>query len=471
MEQGWLLIGMGIRMAYDLGLNCDSSQWKINGHALFTQEETQTRRQIWWTCCMVDRYGSLYMGRPVMIKDGDYDTPLPDIDPVEDRDPWQPVEGMNQIPYAPAPGRILSTLCAVSRLSMIVGAIITKVYPINPPLKESRQQLLAELESRLDQWYYTLPEHLRLDPGPRKVTPPPQILFLHIRYWGAVLLLHRGFIPNWRRMDEVARSSTIGTRAFDLARSAACQMSSIITTYRETFTLRRSSPFLTSYLLSAGIVQVLTLTLRPDDVEASVGLQQLKAALKDMELTWPSAARAWELLNGAHLSNRANTSYMDLAFQTRPKRPAEAAFGQDKVSDYPRQEAFVANSHAGMQPPMNKNNGVQDMSTRMMASMLGLDVPGVEPSTSFFPGYEWWPRPDQMSMHHHEPVVAPITDAPSYSGQSHDPNMLLPMGAPVQNPQLSNPLEQWIPMQNQNAQQPVNGLNLNYAYDFQHYGV
>ncbi len=27
-----------------------------------------------------------------------------------------------------------------------------------------------------------------------------------------------------------------------------------------------------------------------------------------------------------------------------------------------------------------------------MAHMLGLEIPGVEPSTSYYPGYEWWPR-------------------------------------------------------------------------------
>lgn len=39
--------------------------------------------------------------------------------------------------------------------------------------------------------------------------------------------------------------------------------------------------------------------------------------------------------------------------------------------------------------------GVQDLGTRMMAHFLGLDVPGMEPSTSFYPGYEWWHRSGQ----------------------------------------------------------------------------
>ena len=42
--------------AFDLGMNCDSTNWRINGKDLFTREELQTRRQIWWSCYLVDRY-------------------------------------------------------------------------------------------------------------------------------------------------------------------------------------------------------------------------------------------------------------------------------------------------------------------------------------------------------------------------------------------------------------------------------
>jgi len=64
-------VGTGIRMvwcqfiykyqflmtlqAFDLGLNCDSSKWKMHGHDLFSEEETQVRRQIWWACVVSDR--------------------------------------------------------------------------------------------------------------------------------------------------------------------------------------------------------------------------------------------------------------------------------------------------------------------------------------------------------------------------------------------------------------------------------
>jgi len=508
MEQAWALIGMGIRMAYDLGLNCDSSKWKLNGHDLFSPEETQIRRQTWWAACMCDRYGALYMGRPVMIKEEDFDTPLPDVDPNEDRAPWQPLD-VDGVRYHPQPARHMSCFNAASRLAVIVGAIISKVYPINPPpMKESRSGLLADFESRLDQWYYTLPEYLRLDPMPRRTPPPPHVLFLHIRYWGAVLLLHRAFIPNWKRsvfgtgsspvmsnVEEAPRQTTIGYRAFDLARGAACQVSSIITTYLETFTLKRASPFMTSYLLSAGIMHVLTLALRPENVESALGLQQLLNALKDLEHTWPSATRAWELLNGARVGNRVNPAYT-VPYQSRSKRPAEDDFGSHVAIPYSptQQEPITVNQQqqaaaamASTMPP--SSNGVQDISTRMMAHMLGLEIPGVEPSTSFFPGYEWWPRTqDQVVSEPPGMLGPPITEAPSYATQTADSSILIPV-TPVNSVGSNVPLTNGPPPQQQQQQQqqqpPVNwmsiphqqpahhqmnDMHLNYAYDFHGYG-
>ena len=74
---------------------------------------------------------------------------------------------------------------------MIVAAIITQLYPVRHTPGLSRQAIQADLESRLEQWYIALPEDLQYDTSNKRRIPPPQVLFLHIRYWSAILLLHR----------------------------------------------------------------------------------------------------------------------------------------------------------------------------------------------------------------------------------------------------------------------------------------
>lgn len=119
-------------------------------------------------------------------------------------------------------------------------------------------------------------------------------------------------------------------------------------------------------------------------------------------MVWPSAARAWDLLNGVKLGSDSVSS-PQLHFPDRNKRHAEDAFGQEKSSDYLQREAFKTSdveetNHEG-------DNGVQELGTRIMAHMLGLHIPGIEPSTSYYPGYEWWPRPADVSSSH---PISPI---------------------------------------------------------------
>ncbi|KXN88828.1 Nitrogen assimilation transcription factor nirA [Leucoagaricus sp. SymC.cos] len=465
MEQGWIFIVFA--KAFDLGLNCDSSKWKVHGHDLFSQEETQTRRQVWWACILADRYGSIYMGRPTMIKDSDSDTPLPHVDSVFDAALWQPLPS-HGIPYTPTPGRIMSSFVALSRLSLIAGTIINKVYPVQGTTRAAKQSIMAECEAQLDQWYLSLPDYLRCDPSSRRGPYLPQIIFLHVRYWGCVLLLYRAFIPNWKSNEEVARNSPIGSKALDLAQSAASHISSLVMMYRENLTLKRASPFLTAYLLSASIMHILTLSLRSSHVEATLGLQQCMSALKDMEVVWPSASRAWELLNGVKMSDGMRaTQLLQVQGQSsdRHKRVAEDAFGQEK--DYSQREVYDerGNIHSN-QGGFENQNGVHDLSTRIMAHMLGLDIPGIEPSTSYYPGYQWWPRTTgqggSSTQAVSQPISPPIPGPSQLGGLSVGPQGPVGTGVSGLN---GNSLENW-------AYPSVSSRRIpeSYSYDFSQFG-
>lgn len=76
-------------------------------------------------------------------------------------------------------------------IAIITASIVTQIYPVKCPRHCSRSKKLADLESRLDQWYIDLPNSLRCDTTSKRIVPPPHIIFLHIKYWGAVLVLHR----------------------------------------------------------------------------------------------------------------------------------------------------------------------------------------------------------------------------------------------------------------------------------------
>ncbi|KAJ3793146.1 fungal-specific transcription factor domain-containing protein [Lentinula aff. detonsa] len=499
MEQGWIYIGMAIRMAVDLGLHRNSDSWKHHGHNLFSRNESQSRRLIWWACCLTDRYGSVYMGRPIIIRDEDFDVPLPEIEE-DDQELWQPLASDSiEIHYLPTPCHIIACQRVTGDLSKIfifllvdfisssflkvvtLGQIIQKLYPIKVTDITPRRTLLQTFESQLDRWYLTLPDHLRYDVASKRNVPPPHVIFLHIRYWGAVLLLNRAFIPNWTELDFSSRRSTLELKAFDLAQGAATHLSALVTAWREKFTLRRTSPFLTSYMLSTGIMHLLTLTLRPGNIQASKGLRQCLEALQEMEVLWPSASRAKDLLSGAVGSVKLGLDVCENV--GRAKRDVDDAFGQEKSTDHIQREAFRTAGEGGQQnlsqeqgarPP--EETGVQDLSHRLMAQMLGL-VPGVEPSTSYYPGYEFWPAPRSVQAQQAqtaEHVTAPTSQIPQQnptSSYSQIPSSINPQPRPSGDLNTyGGPVAGW--MADGNMMNVSNAVpEYNYPYNYSQYGL
>jgi len=92
-------MGMAIRMATDLGMHRAADNWQRSGRILFSDSEKSSRKRIWHACVILDRIMAfsmgesfrfvafhvltyyLYLGRPMCVRERDYDTVLP---PAED---------------------------------------------------------------------------------------------------------------------------------------------------------------------------------------------------------------------------------------------------------------------------------------------------------------------------------------------------------------------------------------------------
>jgi hypothetical protein len=243
----------------------------------------------------------------------------------------------------------------------------------------------------------------------------------------------------------------VSLKAFDLCQGAASHISSIITTYEEHFGLCRAPLFLSSYILSAGIMHVVTLNLRGNNVQATLGLRQCLSALEKMEMIWPSAARAKELLQGANVQLHGNLTPYESASE-RHKRPADVLYENGKTSEFLQREVL----NSGVLEKAPSPRGASESETQLMAHMLGLEIPGVQASTSFFPGYEWWPSIPA--------IQSQSGRSPTYGlSQGTDPNALPRNGADPMFPQTA-PTPEWLA----GLPSPPNGYNYHTTggYDF-----
>ncbi|KAG6909434.1 hypothetical protein DXG01_000588 [Tephrocybe rancida] len=294
MAQAWTYIGMAIRMAQDLGMHRSADGWARAelGGKLFGDWELQERKRIWYTCVIMDVYVSTYIGRPLMIFERDFDTPMPNDDDPEELEDWTPstIPENTEMPApaSPATANHIPRILTCPRLAGILGMIVQAIYAVRPAL--SRHSEAQFLEGLLDKWYIGLPENLRYDIGsPKRPTPPPHVLTLHMQYWCTVLLLHRPFS---QEIDDETRGLT--EKSYELCAGAANHITTIVTAHSA-------------------------------DPQARMGLSRCMDILHLMEVLWPSAARALDLLRGSKDNGRDAGIIMSTLPTERRKRPAEQA--------------------------------------------------------------------------------------------------------------------------------------------------
>ncbi|TFK46073.1 hypothetical protein OE88DRAFT_1668214 [Heliocybe sulcata] len=397
VEHGWLYIGMASHMAQDLGLHRQLDRWQHQGKELFTEEDTKIRRQVWWCCNIADKYVSVYMGRPVCVKEADFDTALPDVrqEDEEEFGQWLPYPHpsgptpSDPKSYVPVASHVQSCFRAMSSLAIIIGHIVDQVYPIRGKHNQARIAESQRLEQALQRWYLALDECLQYAGSTAAPPPPPHVLVLHMMYWATVLLLHRAFFPRKSDHEEIKSQTPehVYARARTECQGAANHISAIAVTYDKAFGLRHSPPFLTSYILGAGIMHIVTLSANSTDVQASLALRQCLESLKETGVTWPSAARAWELLNGVKVQFEGILTPLVNA-PARQKRAAEEE-PDNQGQGYP--EAVKRGSEVDG-ATYNAGANYQAFDSRMMAQMLGLDVPAETiAGDAEFQGNTAWP--------------------------------------------------------------------------------
>ena len=144
-------------------------------------------------------------------------------------------------------------------------------------------------------------------------------------------------------------------------------------------------------------------------------------------MIWPSALRAWELLNGAKV--HVDNGILRFNEVQRYKRHADDAFGTGDTNANGSGGGGLLTQSFGLAPTIavDATAAPQASNTenRLLAHMLGLDLPGVEPSTSYLPGYEWWPRDQNKPMT--PDISQPVSPSPGSVSNHSSPSSGMPI--------------------------------------------
>ncbi|GAV99360.1 hypothetical protein LENED_000811 [Lentinula edodes] len=281
----------GIRLAQDVGAHRRKPTKPL------TVENELWKRAFWVLVCM-DRMFSTGLGRPCAIQDEDYDLDMP----VEcDDEYWEhpdPAMAFRQPPGKPSTVSAFNTFI---RLNVLLSIALRTIYAINKSKilmgfgeVQWEQHIVAELDSALNRWVDSVPDHLRWDPNREDETFFSQSVMLYSHYYLVQILVHRPFIPSPKK------PSPLSFPSLAICTNAARSASHIIDVQRK----RQTSvlPFSQITTFTAGIVLLLNIWggkrsgLSTDPNKEMTDVYKCMQSLKCCEDKWHSCGRLWDIL-------------------------------------------------------------------------------------------------------------------------------------------------------------------------------
>jgi hypothetical protein len=209
--RNWILAGMAVRMAQDLGLHRTLTTVDVSS------EFKEKRKRLWYSCYITDRWCCAVMGRPLAIADSDCDVDLPLI-------------------YGPDGKEDLTMFVNFVKLSGILGEVLRRIYSpkakLNGYKTKAMEQTVWSLQKMLEEWFHNVPSGYKITendlsdirfnknlyaPDSKKIMEGGP---LTVCYHAVVLLLHRPFIvldKDELDMPSLSRATSLCKKAAKLA--------------------------------------------------------------------------------------------------------------------------------------------------------------------------------------------------------------------------------------------------------------
>ncbi|KZT07879.1 uncharacterized protein LAESUDRAFT_724338 [Laetiporus sulphureus 93-53] len=191
------IIGVCLLMAQDVGAH----RKKVYNTKPTVEEELWKRA--FWVLVLMDRSMSSVLGRPCMIQDDDFDLDLP----IEcDDEYWTNPDPDLAFKQPPGKPSVMAYFNSLIKLHRILFFALRTIYSITKSKallgfvgQQWEQHIVAEIDSALNKWIDSVPDHLRWDPKRENITFFNQSATLYASYYMLQVLVHRPFIPSPRK--------------------------------------------------------------------------------------------------------------------------------------------------------------------------------------------------------------------------------------------------------------------------------
>ncbi|KIP05404.1 hypothetical protein PHLGIDRAFT_151979 [Phlebiopsis gigantea 11061_1 CR5-6] len=148
----------------------------------------------------MDRGMCSLLGRPCTFHDEDIDIDYP----LEcDDEYWEPEDPLMAFKQPPGKPSTVAFFNCTLRLNKIHAYALRSIYSLKrsklTTQPEKVQELVSDIDSRLNSFIDSIPDHLKWDPHQPNLMFASQSAILHSWYYSTQIVVHRPFIPTPRR--------------------------------------------------------------------------------------------------------------------------------------------------------------------------------------------------------------------------------------------------------------------------------
>ncbi|KAF2095661.1 hypothetical protein NA57DRAFT_44435 [Rhizodiscina lignyota] len=415
--RGWM-IGMAIRLAFDLALHKDMTEYIEKG--IITQAEADVRRTVFWGAYVVDQVWGFHLGRQFRI-------PMEDITCAKPGGSLNSTISNQWVSYTsptstqtctPVFGYVQEVSRQRALLCQIMAPLGYNLYGKSGIPPAILQDLNAKTVQELFKWKDELPAELQiaLQVDVQEHTTPylPHVLLLHMHFYQSLIHAHRPWMSKHFIQPQPPQGPG-SEHARQMCVDAAIAIAKLLQVYENRYTFRFMNIQGPAITCSAALLLIfadISHIGRPQGLSVAPYLSVCFRALDEFGQSWESAKRAkdfltrlqrqWELKARAKRYERRKTDLYKTTSNSTRKRPFnEADFGPGQNEFQATQPLEEQQSVEGMQQQQghlqNSNRAVGFDLDMDFDWMLEADVQAVSGNWAPVPSSRTNP-PDLMGL-------------------------------------------------------------------------
>ncbi|KAI0033780.1 fungal-specific transcription factor domain-containing protein, partial [Vararia minispora EC-137] len=321
----WTLCGTAIRLAQDVGAH------RKKAYQAKPTVEDELWKRAFWSLVLMDRWLSSQLGRTCAIQDEEFDLEYP-IDC--DDEYWTPEDPAKAFKQPPGKPSKVSYFISILRLNRILGMAMRTIFATTNKTNllleligpQWVQRVVSAIDSALNEWADSVPEHLKWNPGCEETIWMLQSSCLYTSYYELQISIHRCFLPTAQKPSPVTFPSL--SICANAARSC-CHIIEVAKPklpkiWREDIfgvciAILPMASFAAALVLLLSIFGAKKNGMAIDTSKDMARVYICMQSIKESEDRWSLAGRLWDIL-----FNISNVG--ELSFPTEPSPPGSSEY-------------------------------------------------------------------------------------------------------------------------------------------------